>query len=98
MDTGLSDFQLMTFTVLKKSFIKFHNTIIYYRSYKHFLNKTFRKDVLDRLSNEVFVNNDNGLQKFCVLSINILYKHAPRKKKNKAIRCHFLQKTFRRNE
>ena len=35
------------------------------------------------LSNEVFVNNDKGLQMFCQLSINILNKHAPRKNKTK---------------
>ena len=48
-------------------------------SYKHFSNETFIKDLLDRLSVEVFVNNDNGLQRFCEL--NILNKHTPRKEK-----------------
>ena len=46
-------------------------------SYKHFSNETFRKDLQDRLSNEVLLNNDNRSQRFCELSINILNKNAP---------------------
>ena len=51
------------------------------RSYKHFSNDTFRKDLIDKLSNEELVINDDGLKRFCELSINIFNKHAPRKKK-----------------
>ena len=81
IETGLSDFHLMTLTVMKKSFKKFQPRIINYRSYKHFSNNTFRKDLIDKLSNEELVINDDGLKRFCELSINILNKHAPRKKK-----------------
>ena len=81
IETGLSDFHLMTLTVMKKSFKKFQPRIINYRSYKHFSNDTFRKDLIDKLSNEELVINDDGLKRFCELSINILNKHAPRKKK-----------------
>ena len=56
------------------------------------------------LSNEVFVNNDKGLQMFCQLNINILNKHAPRKNKNKKKKICSRQsdaisyeKTFQRN-
>ena len=66
---------------MKKSFKKFQPRIINYRSYKHFSNDTFRKDLIDKLSNEELVINDDGLKRFCELSINILNKHAPRKKK-----------------
>ena len=66
---------------MKKSFKKFQPRIINYRSYKHFFNNTFRKDLIDKLSNEELVINDDGLKRFCELSINILNKHAPRKKK-----------------
>ena len=49
----------------------------------------------DNLSIEKFVINDDGLKRFCELSVNILSKHAPRKKRNwEEIRCHFLQKKF----
>ena len=68
IETGLSDFHLMTLTVMKKS-------------YKHFSNDKFRKDLIDKLSNEELVINDDGMKRFCELSINILNKHAPRKKK-----------------
>ena len=32
-------------------------------------------------SQQVFVNNDDGLQRFCDININILNRHAPRKRK-----------------
>ena len=69
----------MTLTVMKKAFKKFQPRITNYGSYKHFSKGTFIKNLLDRLSNEVFVNNDNGLQRLCELGINILNKHAPLK-------------------
>ena len=81
IETGLLDFHLMVLTVMKKSFKKFQPRIINYRSYKHFSSDTFRKDVIDKLSNEKFVINDDGLKRFCELSVNVLNKHAPRKKK-----------------
>ena len=77
VETGLSDFHLMTLTVIKKSFKKFQPRIINYRSYKHFSNDTFKKDRIDMLSTEKFVINDDGLRRFCGLSVNILNKHAP---------------------
>ena len=66
---------------MKKFFKKFQPRIINYRSYKHFSNNTFRKDLIDKLSNEKFVINDDGLKRFCELSVNVLNKDAPRKKK-----------------
>ena len=81
IETGLSDFHLMMLTVIKKSFKKFQPRIINYSSYKGFSNDTFRKDLIDKLSNEKFVINDDGLKRFCELSVNVLNKHVPRKKK-----------------
>ena len=66
---------------MKKSFKEFQPRIINYRSYKHFSNGTFRKDLIDKLSNEKFVINDDGFKRFCKLSVNVLNKHAPHKKK-----------------
>ena len=82
IETGFSDFHLVTLTVMKKSFKKVQPRIINYRSYKHFSNDTFRKDLIDKLSNEKFVINDDGLKRFCEPSVNILNKHAPRKKRH----------------
>ena len=72
----------MPLTIMKKAFKRFQPVVVnYIRSYKSFSNETLRKDLLNRLFNEVFVNNENGLQRFCELSSNILNKQAPHKKK-----------------
>ena len=81
VESGLSDFHMMTLTVMRKSFKKFQPKIINYRSYKHFQNEAFRETLLKNLSQENFVNNDNGFQRFCSISLNSLEKHAPSKKK-----------------
>ena len=78
IETGLSDFHLMTLTVMKKSFKKFQPN---FRCYNYFSNDTFRKDLIDKLSNEKFVINEDGLKRFCELSVNVLNKYVPRKKK-----------------
>ena len=70
MEARLSVFHLITLTVMKKSFRKFHPRLINYRSYKNFSNEAFRKCLLEKLSKDVFVNNDEGLQRFC----DIIYK------------------------
>ena len=47
-------------------------------SSKHFSNETFRKGLLDRFSKGKFANNEDGLPRFCKLSIK---KYATPKKK-----------------
>ena len=61
LDTGLSDFHLMMVTVMRKTFKKMRPRVINYRSYRYFFNETFRVSLINNLSNEVFVNNDDGL-------------------------------------
>ena len=51
------------------------------RSYNHFSNEAYRESLLHELSKKVFVNSDDGLQRFCDININILNRHAPRKRK-----------------
>ena len=58
LETGLSDFHLMTVTVMRKIFKKLKPRTINYRSYKHFSNEAYRESLLHELSKEVFVNND----------------------------------------
>ena len=79
VETGLSDFHLMTLTVMRKSFKKYQPKIINYRSYKNFSNEKYRETLINNLSKENFINNDDGFQRFCLDALN---KHAPRKKKH----------------
>ena len=58
-------------------------------------NDTFIKDLIDKLSNEKFVINDDGLKRFCELSVNALNKYyLARKNILEEIICHFLQTNF----
>ena len=79
IETGLSDFHLMTLTVMKKSFRKFQPRLINYRSYKNFSNEAFRECLLEKLSKEIFEHNDDGLQRFCDINLQVLNQHAPQK-------------------
>ena len=72
----------MTLTVLRKSFEKFQPKLIKYRSYKTFSNEAYRETLINNLSKENFINNDDGFQRFCDISLNALNKHAPYKKKH----------------
>ena len=81
LETGLSDFYLMTVTVMRKTFKKVRPRVTNYRSYRDFSNETFRISLMNDLSNEVFVNNDDGLQKFCKMTMDTLNSFAPIKKK-----------------
>ena len=81
IETRLSDLHLMTVTVLRKTFKKVRPRIINYRSFKHFSNEAFRVSFENNLSNEVYVNNDNGLERFCITAIDTLNKIAAIKKK-----------------
>ena len=69
----------MTLTVLKKNFRKFHPRLINYRYYKNFSNEAFRECLLEKLSKEIFENNDEGLQRFCDINLQVLNQHAPQK-------------------
>ena len=62
-----------------KIFKKLKPRTINDRSYKHFSNEAYRES--HELSREVFVNNDDGLQRLCDIIINIVNRHAPRKRK-----------------
>ena len=69
----------MTLPVMKKSFRKFHPRLINYRSYKNFSNEAFRESSLEKLSKEVFVNNDEVPQRFCDVNLQVLNQHASQK-------------------
>ena len=63
--TGLSDFHLITLSVMRKSFKKIKPRIINYRSYYNFSNEYYRKYLLNELKRETFVINDRGFENFC---------------------------------
>ena len=82
IETGLSDFHLMTLTV-RKNFKKIKPRIINYRSYNNFPSDYYRKCLLNEQKRETFVNNDRGFEQFCDMSIKLLNAHAPIKRKCK---------------
>ena len=55
--------------------------MINYRSFKHFSNKEFRKSLIGNLSNQIYVNNDDGFNRFCKISFDTLNSFAPIKNK-----------------
>ena len=82
LETWLSNFNLMTVAVMRKIFKKLKPITINYRSYKHFSNEAYREPLLHKLSKEVFVNKNDGLQRSCDINVNILNRHAPRNRKH----------------
>ena len=67
---------------MRKGFNKLKARNINYRSYKHFSNEVFREDFLGKLSQQTFLNNDYGFEKFCNITLKTLDKSAPRKAKH----------------
>ena len=80
LETGLSDFRLMTVTVTRKNFRKILSRVINYRSYRDFSNETFRISMINTLPTEVFVDSDGGLETFCKTMMDTLNSFAPIKK------------------
>ena len=70
IETRLSDFHLMTLAIMRKKFRKQRPTIINYKSFKHFFNEECRKSLINSLSNQIYLNNDNGFSRFCEISID----------------------------
>ena len=66
---------------MRKTFKKQRPRIINYRSFKHFSNEEFRKFLIDNLSNQIYVNNDDGFNRSCKLTIDTLNSFAPIKNK-----------------
>ena len=85
----------MTLTVMRKTLKKQSPRIINYRSFKHFPNEEFRKSLINSLSNQIYINNDDGFNRFCKISIDTLNSFAVIK--NKFVRTNqmpFLTKEF----
>ena len=80
-ETGLSDFHMMTVTVMKMHFQKLQPRVINYRDCKHFQNETFREDLLFRLSKLNIRNNDYGFTGFIETCMETVNQYAPCKQK-----------------
>ena len=97
VETGLSDFHLMTLTVMRKSFKKYQPKAINYRSCKNFSNEKYRETLINNLSKENFVSNDDGFQRFCHISLDVLSKHAhARRSIHEVIKCLSLTRNCRK--
>ena len=79
LETGLSDFHLLTFTVLKTTYRKRPPKIIRYRDYKKYSFNSFQKDLESCLlkTNISKLSNDS----FHSLLIELVNHHAPQKTK-----------------
>ena len=79
IETGLSDFHMLTVTVFKYSFHKKEPKLFSYRKYKYFNNDNFRNDLLQEI-HQVGLSNI-GCEQFESLFICNLNKHAPLKRR-----------------
>ena len=81
IETGLSDFHVMTVTVMKTTYEKLKPRIVNYRDYKNFCNDAYRHILLDKLTTEIININCSGFEKFLQICIDTLNIFAPCKKK-----------------
>ena len=79
IETGLSDFHMLTVTVFKSSFHKKEPKLFSYRNYKYFNNDNFRNDLLQEIHQVGLYNI--GCEQFESLFICNLNKHAPLKRR-----------------
>ena len=81
LETGLSDFHLMTVAVMTKIFKKVKPRTINYRFYKHYSNEAYRESQLINSQKRFSLIMMTAYKSF-VININILKRHAPRQRKH----------------
>ena len=81
IDTGLSDFHKMTFTVMKTTFVKLKSNIIHYRDYRKFSNNKFRENHVSSLSTENTRVHCKGIEEYLKICIKTLDELSSQKKK-----------------
>ena len=94
IETGLSDFHKMTFSVLKCYFAKAESKVIFYRDYKNFSNESFKSLISYKNGN---LQDHNVLDSFLDISKYALDKTALLKQKYiRANNSPFMNKTISR--
>ena len=97
LETGLSDFQKMTLTVLKSSFPKQKPRILNYCNYKFFNNTLFRDQVLHELINSNLQISDKDLKHFKETCLSVVNTIAPLKSRFiRANQAPFINKEIQR--
>ena len=81
IETGLSDFHMMTVTVKKTTYEKLKLRIVNCLDYKNLCNDTFRQILLEKLSTENINTNCGGFDKFLQICIDTLNIFPPCHKK-----------------
>ena len=81
IETGLSDFDIITVTVMKTTYEKLKPRIVNYRHYKYFGSYKFRQILLEKLSAENVNTSCSGFEKFLQICIDTLNIFAPCQKK-----------------
>ena len=79
-ETGLSDLQKLTLTVLKTFHVKYKPKIIQYKDFNHFDNALFRADLLQKLSLKNVLPEE--FEKIKYISSEVLNIYAPIKEKH----------------
>ena len=80
LQTGLSDFHLITLTVTRKSLKNLQLRIIINIS-KIFTKEKFKNSLLNELREEELINNNKILERFCYISMKYINENATRKKR-----------------
>ena len=80
IETGLSDFHNMIFTVMKTSYRKIDPRVINYQDYKSFSNEGFRESVIENLKGKLIGNFDQSFSNFINICNTVLDKQRPKKK------------------
>ena len=78
IETGLSDFHLMTLCTMRCYFPKQSSTVIKYRSYRKFNRNTFNNDLQHSLSS---MSDSSTYDDFETIFIETLNRHAPIREK-----------------
>ena len=88
----------MTLAVSRKVFKKYQPKKINYRSYKNFCNEQYWETLMNNLSKENFINNNDGFQRFFHRTLDALIKHVQYKKSMlEVIKCSSSIKNYRKH-